>query len=53
MEIIKGTKQELGECNFHSNNEKYYVVYEMRGKSITVRICAKCLKEAKEGYYEQ
>ncbi|KKN67387.1 hypothetical protein LCGC14_0462510 [marine sediment metagenome] len=47
MEIIKGVKWELGECQF-CDREKYYVVYEIRGKSTIARFCCKCLKEAKE-----
>ena len=48
MEIIKGTKTTLGGCQF-CNRQKYYVVYEIKGKSgTTVRFCCRCLKEAKE-----
>ncbi len=47
MEIIKGTKTELGSCQFCSR-EKYYVVYAIRGKSTEARFCNRCLKQAKE-----
>ena len=47
MEIKKGTKTKLGECNF-CNRRNYYVVYELGGKGVLVRVCNRCLKEAKE-----
>lgn len=43
MNIIKGLKGILGSCNF-CNRSNYYIVYEISGKSISIRICNNCLK---------
>ena len=48
MKVVKGTKTTLGGCNFHNNDEHYYVVYQLEGNQTTIRICNKCLKKAKE-----
>lgn len=48
MEIIKGSKTNLGACQF-CNRKYYYVVYEIRGIfGATVRFCPRCLREAKD-----
>ena len=44
ISIAKGSKEVYGHCNFHSSNEHYITVYELRGDQTTVRICNKCLK---------
>ena len=47
VQIHKGTKLDLGSCNFCNNND-YKVVYQLGGARTQVRLCPKCLEVVKK-----
>lgn len=47
MQVIKGTRDILGSCNFCSGEREYKTVYELRGNYLLVRICLQCIKIVK------